>query len=250
MILKIYVIGLIAIIGTWILQFILFDLEKGIKNERFTSFVKVYFVIFSIGLTVLFFLYNIYAAICLPSTLKYGPIAFIAMCILGALLCLVSYILEKNHIEILQWFPIITAVFTAVAIVVYLLFLIFLWDEDVAMPGTIEKTYRNVTIEIIEMEQVPYTNTSGSRYYIRSAPSFAYYYKIRTKNGNRTTKVLDGSKYYIEEDVDNQYQDNPHIEVCDTIEKYQTVFGEEKERLAKREYVICVPENGIYYEGE
>lgn len=251
MILKIYVIGIIAIMIAWVLLLILGCVAKDIENKRFDLFLKTYFIMFPVGLIGLFFIYNIFVAICLPSGLKWGAITFIAMCIFAIITFLIPIIQEKYNSSVLELISGLTLILTVISIFIYLMWIMNLaFGSDSEMPGTIEKRYEKDTIEIVEMEQVPYANTSGNRWYIRSAPSFAYYYKVRTKSGNTTTKVLDGSRYYIEEDVDNQYQDNPHIEVMDTVEKYQTIYGKEKERIAKREYIICVPEDGIYYEGK
>lgn len=108
------------------------------------------------------------------------------------------------------------------------------------------------TIDILEFTQAPYNNITGRRYYIKSAPSSAYYYEVRTENGGTTTKVIDGSNSYVEKFESDEYTDNPHIDVYRnyTIEHYKTWYGNEvtKEASSSYSYYIYTPVNSMFYE--
>lgn len=103
------------------------------------------------------------------------------------------------------------------------------------------------TINIIELQKVPYTNVSGSRYYIRSEPSLAYYYDIETAEGRKTTKVIDGHKDYVERCEDDIYKDNPHIDVYVVVEKYTNAYGIEIETFKNYAYYIYIPKDSTYF---
>lgn len=247
---KIYWIGIGIILLVWIIYVILFALEELIESERYATFVEKWYIVISIVLMVLFAIYNGWMLYQYPKQflLKFVCWPYIVISIV-ALMITFFYFDNSNAIEGLENIGTIIGI---IAFVIYVvaLFLCATWGSDWQVEGEKTETISRYvyTIDIIEMEQQPYNNISGGRYYIRSAPSFAYYYKVTTESGNRTTKVLDGSQSYIEEDIDNQYQDNPHIDAFQLVEKYQTMYGEERERILREDYVICVPENSIYYE--
>ena len=104
------------------------------------------------------------------------------------------------------------------------------------------------TINILEFKEVPYTNVSGNRCYIKSTPSCAYYYEVATENNGTTTKVIDGLNNYVEKHESAEYTDNPHIEVYDVIEVYTDWYNIEHEKVVSKEYYIYIPENSIFYE--
>ena len=104
------------------------------------------------------------------------------------------------------------------------------------------------TINILEFKEVPYTNVSGNRCYIKSTPSCAYYYEVATENNGTTTKVIDGLNNYVEKHESAEYTDNPHIEVYDVIEIYTDWYNTEHREVASTEYHIYIPENSIFYE--
>lgn len=108
------------------------------------------------------------------------------------------------------------------------------------------------TIDIIELQKVPYTNVSGTRFYIRSEPSLAYYYDIVTDNGGTTTEVIDGNNNYVERFEDDIYKENPHIDVFEVVEKkiFTDIYFRETEyeNLIRCEYYIYIPKNGIYFD--
>lgn len=104
------------------------------------------------------------------------------------------------------------------------------------------------TISIVEMKEVPYTNISGGRYYICSEPSLAYYYDIVTDTGGTTTKVIDGHNNYVEKFEDDIYEENPHIDVFEVVQKLKKVyFKTESEFVKGYKYYIYIPKDGIYY---
>ena len=106
------------------------------------------------------------------------------------------------------------------------------------------------TINILEFKEVPYTNVSGNRCYIKSTPSCAYYYEVATENNGTTTKVIDGLNNYVEKHESAEYTDNPHIEVYDVIEVYTDWYNTEHKERVSKEYYLFIPENSVFYQNE
>lgn len=123
----------------------------------------------------------------------------------------------------------------------------FLLFQVIAMQNVRTDVRKVDTINILELQAVPYTNVSGTRYYIRSEPSLAYYYDIATDNGGSTTKVIDGYNNYVERCEDDIYKENPHIDVFEVVQKYTTGYGYEGENIINYKYYIYIPKGGTYF---
>lgn len=107
------------------------------------------------------------------------------------------------------------------------------------------------TIDILEFKQSEYTSIEGGRYYIKSTPSNAYYYEVRTEKGGTTTKTIDGSSNYVEKYEDNKYIKNPHIDVYKVKRYYINWYGfkmKMPESSSYYQYYIYIPEDGTFYE--
>lgn len=236
MIIKIYVVWSIAIIVLLILEVI--SLEKRQYIGNFFWYLRILFIPYNI-----FFMAKYsYTKI---SFYTITPVLYFVLVFMG--FCL-FYIKKKKEPAITQA---IVGYFIVLYIVLYLICIYGMICEGnsrAIKDGKKEYKEYSYSIEIVEMEKVPYTNISGSKCYIKSAPSIAYYYDVVTEKGNQTTKILDGTEYYVEKDEDNKYIDNPHIEVYEIVRKYTNLYGKEKEDFVTYEYIICVPENSIYYE--
>ncbi len=132
------------------------------------------------------------------------------------------------------------------------IFSLFVVDTPINEKEVTNKSDLVNTIDILEFTQAPYNNITGRRYYVKSAPSSAYYYEVRTENGGTTTKVIDGSSNYVEKFESDEYLDNPHIDIYRnyTIEHYITWYGNEvtKEGNSSYSYYIYTPENSMFYE--
>lgn len=146
----------------------------------------------------------------------------------------------------------IAFIFIAIWLIYGVLFSMFAIDTPINEKEVENKTDLVNTIDILEFTQAPYNNITGRRYYIKSAPSSAYYYEVRTENGGTTTKVIDGSNSYVEKFESDEYMDNPHIDVYRnyTIEHYKTWYGNEvtKEATSSYSYYIYTPVNSMFYE--
>lgn len=119
--------------------------------------------------------------------------------------------------------------------------------EPISAEKNIEKAYVHC-IDILEFKEVPYTNVSGNRCYIKSTPSCAYYYEVATENNGTTTKIIDGLENYVEKHESSEYSNNPHIDVYDVIETYIDWYDTEHKKVVSKEYHIYIPENSIFYE--
>lgn len=145
-------------------------------------------------------------------------------------------------------FSSITIVIFSIATVLYVLSMVFFFIYQIMGMQNLKTDVIKVnTINIIELQTVPYTNISGTRYYIRSEPSLAYYYDIITQSGGRTTKVIDVYNNYVEKFEDDIYKENPHIDVWEVVQKYTNGYGKEGENVKGYQYYIYIPEGGTYY---
>lgn len=151
-------------------------------------------------------------------------------------------------IEFTEKFETITEIIFCISGGAYMSIMIFFFLFQAIAMQNIRTDVRKVdTINIIELKEVPYTNVSGTRYYIRSEPSLAYYYDIITDNGGSITKVIDGYNNYVERHEDDIYKENPHIDVFEVVNKYTTGYGKEGEQFIKYEYYIYIPKGSTYF---
>lgn len=133
----------------------------------------------------------------------------------------------------------------------FIIAVIFGCSETINEDYAIETVYCE-TIDILEFQETTYGNTRGyGRSYIRTSPSNAYYYEIRTENGGTTTEVIDGAVAYVEKIQDDQYLNNPHIDVYQekTIKTYTNYYGITISKIVqiKECYYIYIPKNGITF---
>lgn len=171
----------------------------------------------------------------------------------SAFLLFIIFIIISEKIEA---FSFLTEIIAIIAITVWfcytLIFSMLVIDTPINEKDVENKADLVNTIDILEFTQAPYNNITGRRYYIKSAPSSAYYYEVRTENGGTTTKVIDGSNSYVEKFESDEYMSNPHIDVYRnyTIEHYKTWYGNEvtKEASSSYSYYIYTPVNSMFYE--
>lgn len=189
---------------------------------------------------IIFFISNIAILIC-GIVNKY--ISFITVGVLFIISMIFDWLEENTKIfpKIIQEIASLTFAFYVAILMLFFLF------QFINTPNTETNVRKVNTINIIELQKVPYTNVSGTRYYIRSEPSLAYYYDIITDNGNKTTKVIDGYKNYVERCEDDIYKENPHIDVFEVVEKYTNGYGIEWENVKNYEYYIYIPKDSTYF---
>lgn len=254
MILRIYATlffgGIIGLIIFWILRYEVLRRDKSLPHKYLKVIGSITDIICKIGIgyfavmcayNVFFLIYciieNHYLAIIIP---------------ISFLLTVLFEILSKNF----KYFDFVTEMLAIFCGIAFFFFSIMLLLMGLIQPLGEEKITENVelvqTIDILEFKQVPYSNITGSRYYIKSAPDSAYYYEIATDNGGTTTKVIDGSVNYVEKHESNEYMDNPHIEVyrVSTVSQYKTWYGKDvtEEKNVHYNYYIYTPENSMFYE--
>lgn len=254
MVLRIYLIFILVVIVGLILDSI-FETEqgkrKGSLNQKYIRFIdNVLKVINFLGncWIALFIVYNFFViGYCIIGQHWF----FMIMPILFMIAVMFFVINEK-----IEAFGFLTEglVYTFLIIWIFYmaLFSLFHIDTPINEKEVTNKSELVNTIEILEFTQAPYNSITGRRYYIKSAPSSAYYYEVRTENGGTTTKVIDGSNSYVEKFESDEYVDNPHIDVYRnyTIEHYITWFGNEvtKEGNSSYSYYIYTPVNSMFYE--
>lgn len=244
MVMKIYAVWVVAIIVSWILTYIFKELAKLIdNNKRYKNILNKFYYI-PIGLMILFFPYNIYT---LVINLDFC-ISFISVLYIIFSICSILTIL-LNFIDIFEEIFFISYGISILTLVIHLLFTgIYLTGMSPIEIDSQKHSEYSYTIDILNMKEVPYTNVSGGRYYIKSVPSGSYYYDVKTENGNTITKVIDGYNHYVEKDMDNKYRNNPHIDVYQVVNTFYDVYGRKKSTIVNETYTICVPEDTIYYE--
>ncbi len=146
----------------------------------------------------------------------------------------------------------IAFVFLLLWLVYTVFFSLFAIDSPIKEAEVTHKSEYVETIDILEFKQVPYTNITGRRYYIKSSPNSAYYYEVITENGGTTTKSIDGANNYVEKFESDEYIDNPHIEVYRNydVSYYITWYGNEvtKEENSSYSYYIYMPNDSMFYE--
>lgn len=246
MVMGIYSVWVVAIIILWILTYIFNELAKLIDdNKRSKNILNSFYCIPS-GLMILFFPYNIYTLVInLHSLINFISILYIIFSV-----CIILTIL-LDSIDIFEAVFLISFVIGILALAFHLLFTVVIIGGMSGIEINSQKhSEYSYTIDILNMQQVPYTNVSGGRYYIRSVPSGSYYYEAKTKNGNTTTKIIDGYNHYVEKDINNKYIDNPHIDVYKVVKTFYDVYGRKKSIIINENYTICIPEDTIYYESK
>lgn len=230
------------------------EIEESSRYEQVIGILYGSFQVLFIIFLVAFCGYNIYLLAIRYDTLlwllSFSFIVFIAS--LGIIFLLRNQ--EWKYFDFIRYpFSVISILIAVVSGLAYILLMfVFLLDGSACSMDN-DETYSQYaySIDILEMKEVPYTNISGSMWYIRSAPSNAYYYEVATKSGNTTTKVLDGYAHYVEKDEDDKYINNPHIEVIYTMQEcYNMYTMKTTEAVIGESYIICIPENAIYYEEE
>lgn len=263
MITKIYLVLLIVTVAS-IGLCVLFEKENKGDSKDKEKYKKIMYILertFNIVSCILLFLcylINVYVY----KTKYWGNFSEIALNIIIGLPVFIISLFIFNYLynirfkyfdsirKIIEYIMLILIVLSIVYFIIWgiITFKIFATGKTLVQQDK-QKNYKeySYSINIVELYKVPpYANFR--RYYIRVAPSIVYYYDIITKNGNTTTRILDGSKYYVEKDEDDKYADNPHIEVYSITKKYTNIYGEEREDFVTYEYTICVPENSIHYE--
>lgn len=249
MVLKFFTGTLIMLIIVGIITAIIYSEKKrsnswwNKETEKYNKAIsKIYNIMFVILIfTIIAFIISNFAILIYGIINKnlFFKIIGVTFCI-GSIFGILFKITDKFYYFIVGSLYIITASYIALTI-------FFLFWQTVAMQNSTTIVRKVNTINIIELEKVPYTNVSGTRWYIRSEPSLAYYYDIVTENGGSTTKVIDGYKDYVEKYEDDIYKENPHIDVFEVVKKYTTGYGVQNEIVESYEYHIYVPKDGIYY---
>ncbi len=234
------------------------EYERSKENSKYEQVIGllcgIFGVLFFIFLAT-FYVYNIYLlAIRYDSTLMWLSLCFIVF-FPSLAICVLLFDKEWKYFNIIRSSFVgisgVVALFSCIAYIIFFIFGFLLTGFSYPMNEDAKYTQYGYSIDILEMREVPYTNVSGSRWYIRSAPSNAYYYEVATESGNTTTKVLDGYGHYVEKDEDDKYINNPHIEVIYTMhECYNMYTMKTHTEVIGENYIICIPENAIYYEEE
>ncbi len=257
--LAIYWIGFVVIVLLFALTKIFDHEDECIKykpvSEKYRNAIKVLdevcYRLFVLCMVIYFF-YNIYML-----TLRYSIITQMASL---SFIVFFSFLFLESILEDKEWeyfnsvkdfIQGLLVILSLVGFVAYLGMICFFMMSGTHWSGRETDRYEEYaySIDILEMREVPYTNTYG--WYVRSNPSNAYYYDVVNENGNITTEVIDGHEYYVERDEDNNYISNPHIEVYYAIQPCYNIYTMKTfEDVVNKRYVICIPEDSIYYENE
>lgn len=252
MLLTIYWIGLAMVLVLFILAFTFeSEYEKKSCKKAIGLMSMVFSFLFMVCL-MLFYMYNIYIL-----ALKYDFI--MNMVSLNFVLLFMSFILfSLIKDEKWKYFDLIRKackyILISITIVSLFLFTIFMGIfliKGFSYTRREDRKYEEYaySIDILEIKEVPYINISNNMWNISSTPINSYYYEMTTKNGNTTTKILDGYEHYIEKDEDNKYINNPHIEVYYIIQPSYNIYTRKaKKKVVNESYIICIPENLIYNE--
>lgn len=252
MVLRIYwILIAIGIIGLIIVAIFQKEDEKGGFNPKYVKFIDNAIKIcdfFVIAFAVIFVLYNLFVVgYCIAENHYFFiviPCLFLMCSIFGVLS---EKVRAFDFLTNILW-----GIFFACWLIYLVMFSLVVFETPIKENDITQNCDLVNTIDILEFTQTPYNNITGARYYIKSAPSNAYYYEIRTDNGGTTTKVIDGSSNYVEKFVSDEYINNPHIDVYRnyTIEHYISWYGNEvtKETSSSYSYFIYIPENSIFCE--
>lgn len=226
------------------------DKNRGV-SKRYSQFIDNAVNVcdyFMMAFCAVFILYNVFTfGYCIIENHKY-------FCIMPTFFLLfLIFLIITDKVKAFDFLTeIISGIFCVCWMVYLVLFSLFVAGTPMKEIEVTEKYDLVETIDIVEFTQAPYNNITGGRYYIKSSPSSAYYYEVRTQNGGTTTKVIDGSCNYVEKIESEEYTDNPHIEVYRSyrIEHYISWYGNEvtEESSSSYSYFIYMPENSIFYE--
>ena len=257
--LTIYWIGfaiVLVLLGLyWIFKKEYEGIEESSRYEQVIELLYRIFQVLFVIFLVAFYGYNIYFALAMRYDTLFMWLSIFFIVFIPSL-CIFFLLINQEW----KYFDIIRSSFSVIFIFITILsglayiiymFVFLLVGSAYSIDNDEKYSKYAYSIDILEMREVPYTNISGSMWYIRSAPSNAYYYEVATESGNTTTKVLDGHAHYVEKDEDDKYINNPHIEVIYTMhECYNMYTMKTTEAVIGESYIICIPENAIYYEEE
>ena len=248
----------------WILIFIfiiglaihsIFELEeerrKYSSGKKYKNFINTTLEILNFigdNFIAFFSLYNVFMIVYSVAEKHY---LFMIIPILFLLFILFLFINQK--VEKMDFLTEgIAFVFLLLWLVYTVFFSLFAIDSPIKEAEVTHKSEYVETIDILEFKQVPYTNITGRRNYIKSSPNSAYYYEVITENGGTTTKSIDGANNYVEKFESDEYIDNPHIEVYRNydVSYYITWYGNEvtKEENSSYSYYIYMPNDSMFYE--
>lgn len=248
MILRLYSIScciLVLIVGI----FFIFSIEKskrpyGVINTLYTVIKKI--IIVYVGLFTIYLIFMIIYGITNGDSFK-------KICFLIPALSFILFDIFILLEIIFERFDFLFSTINIIAFVIWVCSSILLCFSIGPEPYSAEKSIEKMhieTISILEFKEVPYTNVSGNRCYIKSTPSCAYYYEVATENNGTTTKEIDGLKNYVEKHESAEYSSNPHIDVYNVIETYIDWYDNEHKKVVSKEYFIYIPENSIFHEVE
>lgn len=216
------------------------DTEKPGKYKHIIEKMGDIFIILLILYVIIFIIFNI---IFLFHSIAKRDLSMLIIPASFLLFCLAVFILKKGYFFLLCALIIMFTLIVLVINIIY--YVVYTVDTE----GKLEYVK---TINIVEFKQVPYTSISGTRYYIKSTPGCAYYYEVKTPKGSTTTKVIDGTEYYVEKYEDDKYIQNPHIVVYRkkviSFSPYIKIYGLNYHETIEYEYHIYIPENSIFYE--
>ncbi len=252
--LAIYWIGFVVIVLLYALGEISeCEYKKPVNEKKYRNTMKLLNKIINelcFLCMIVYFFYNIYMLIFSYDTLI--RVACLAYIVFFGFLNLESILDDqewKYFNSVKDFFQGFFIILSLVGLVAYLVMICFFMMSGMNWKGKESDKHEEYaySIDILEMREVPYTNTYG--WYVRSAPSNAYYYEVVNENGNIITEVIDGQEYYVERDEDDKYISNPHIDVYYTIQQCYNIYTMKTfEDVVDKRYVICIPEDSIYYE--
>ena len=248
MVLRIYGISSLIFIAIAII-YAVFECEV-FKRPRQTT-KKLFSIILKI-LIVYAVLFTIYLIFMIIYGITNGD-SFKKICFLIPALSFILFDIFILLEIIFERFDFLFSTINIIAFVIWVCSSILLCFSIGPAPYSAEKSIEKMhieTISILEFKEVPYTNVSGNRCYIKSTPSCAYYYEVATENNGTTTKEIDGLKNYVEKHESAEYSSNPHIDVYNVIETYIDWYDNEHKKVVSKEYFIYIPENSIFHEVE
>ena len=231
------------------------EYKKSEESSKYKQVIgllcRIFKVPFFVSL-VAFYGYNIYLLVAMRYDILF---MWLSLCFIVFIPSLSTYVLLSNqewkHFDdIRDLFSTILMGITGVNGILYMFCILDLFLIAGPSFTNIDEKYTQYgySIDILEIKEVEYVNVHGGGWYICSTPSNAYYYEVSTNNGNTTTKVLDGYSHYVEKDEDDKYLSNPHIEVYYIMQEYYNMYTMETHtEVVGENYIICVPENAIYY---
>ncbi len=230
------------------------EYKRSKKNSKYKQVIgilcKIFRVLFFVSL-VAFYGYNIYLLVAMRYDISLIILSLSFIVFIPSLgICVLLFSQEWKYFDIIRSsFSFILGLISVVSSCLYMFCILMIFLSSPYYTNIDEKyTQYGYSIDILKIKEVEYVNVHGGGWYICSTPSNAYYYEVSTNNGNTTTKVLDGYSHYVEKDEDDKYIDNPHIEVIYTMQEYYNMYTMKTyTKVVGENYIICVPENAIYY---